>query len=124
MISGNRWGGIDVRRGGEPRITRNLICNGLADGIVIGTKGKGTIEANCIRGMYNTNWLYRIMDRQNILAKGDSQKLGGGGDTLIWPTTRRAAQIWTKIERGASIFGQHSEKNSMYLINIFKCPKY
>lgn len=50
MISGNRWGGIDIRRGGDPRIIRNLICNGLADGIVVGVKGKASIEGNCIRG--------------------------------------------------------------------------
>ena len=50
LISGNRWGGIDVRRGADPRVTRNLICNGLADGIVVGTKGCGTIDANIVRG--------------------------------------------------------------------------
>ena len=50
LISGNRWGGIDIRHTGDPRVTCNLICNGLSDGIVVGSKGLGTIEANVIRG--------------------------------------------------------------------------
>ena len=50
LISGNRWGGIDIRHCGDPRVTCNLICNGMSDGIVVGSKGLGTIEANVIRG--------------------------------------------------------------------------
>jgi len=52
LISRNRWGGIDIRHNGDPRITQNLICNGFADGIVIGQRGKGTIEGNTIKGEY------------------------------------------------------------------------
>ena len=50
LISRNRWGGVDIRHGGDPCITNNLICNGLADGVVIGHRGKGTIEGNTMKG--------------------------------------------------------------------------
>ena len=31
-------------------MSRNLVCNGLADGVVIGQKGRGVIEGNTIKG--------------------------------------------------------------------------
>ncbi|KAK3087311.1 hypothetical protein FSP39_004517 [Pinctada imbricata] len=49
-IMGNHWGGVDIRHAGDPVITKNIICNGLSDGIVIGEKGKGSIENNVISG--------------------------------------------------------------------------
>ena len=52
LISANRWGGIDIRRGSDPRVSHNYVCNGLADGVVIGQKGRGTIEANTIKGTW------------------------------------------------------------------------
>nr|KAG5697635.1 hypothetical protein BaRGS_011184 [Batillaria attramentaria] len=49
-ISGNQWGGVDIRRGSCPMVCRNTITNGLGDGIVIGDQGQGTIENNVISG--------------------------------------------------------------------------
>jgi hypothetical protein len=34
----------------DPVIAQNVICNGLSDGVVIGEKGKGSIENNVISG--------------------------------------------------------------------------
>lgn len=50
VISENHWGGVDIRHGGDPVIVQNIICNGLSDGVVIGEKGKGSIENNVISG--------------------------------------------------------------------------
>jgi F-box protein 10 len=50
IVSENQWGGIDIRHGGDPVIAQNVICNGLSDGVVIGEKGKGSIENNVISG--------------------------------------------------------------------------
>ena len=49
-ISGNHWGGVDIRRGSCPVVCQNTIANGLGDGIVIGDQGQGTIENNVISG--------------------------------------------------------------------------
>ena len=50
VITGNQWGGIDIRHGGDPVIQSNTVCNGVSDGIVIGEQGKGTVENNIITG--------------------------------------------------------------------------
>lgn len=50
VITGNQWGGVDIRKGGDPVICQNVIANGLSDGIVIGEKGRGSIENNVISG--------------------------------------------------------------------------
>ena len=50
IITGNQWGGIDIRHGGDPIIHRNTVCNGISDGIVIGEGGRGTIDNNTITG--------------------------------------------------------------------------
>ena len=50
IIRENQWGGVDIRHGGDPVITQNVICNGMSDGIVIGEKGRGSIENNIITG--------------------------------------------------------------------------
>ena len=49
-ITGNQWGGIDIRRGGDPVIYHNTVCNGISDGIVIGEEGRGSVENNIITG--------------------------------------------------------------------------
>ena len=49
-ITGNQWGGIDIRHGGDPVIYHNTVCNGISDGIVIGEEGRGSIENNIITG--------------------------------------------------------------------------
>lgn len=50
IIRENQWGGVDIRHGGDPVVTQNIICNGMSDGIVIGEKGRGSIENNIITG--------------------------------------------------------------------------
>ena len=49
-ITGNQWGGIDIRHGGDPMIHHNTVCNGVSDGVVIGEGGKGSIQQNIITG--------------------------------------------------------------------------
>ncbi|KAG8454971.1 hypothetical protein GDO86_001260 [Hymenochirus boettgeri] len=57
IVSGNHifqglalWGGVDIRRGGDPVLRSNLICCGYSDGVVVGERGKGLIEGNTIYG--------------------------------------------------------------------------
>ena len=52
IVSENQWGGIDIRHGGDPVIAQNIICNGMSDGVVIGERGRGSIENNVISGNY------------------------------------------------------------------------
>jgi len=51
VITGTEWAGIDVRHGGNPVISHNVIKNGQSDGIVIGEKGKSVILDNTIEGL-------------------------------------------------------------------------
>ena len=44
------WAGIDVRHGGNPVISHNVVKNGMSDGIVVGKKGKSVILDNTIEG--------------------------------------------------------------------------
>ncbi|OCT59279.1 hypothetical protein XELAEV_18001231mg [Xenopus laevis] len=46
VIRENQWGGVDIRRGGDPVLCCNLICCGYSDG----ERGKGLIEGNTIYG--------------------------------------------------------------------------
>lgn len=55
IIRENQWGGVDIRHGGDPVIAQNIICNGMSDGIVIGDKGRGSIENNIITGLSQVN---------------------------------------------------------------------
>lgn len=50
VIRENQWGGVDIRRGGDPVLRSNLICCGYSDGVVVGERGKGLIEGNTIYG--------------------------------------------------------------------------
>lgn len=50
VITGNQWGGIDIRHGGDPIIHHNTVCNGISDGIVIGEGGQGSVQNNVITG--------------------------------------------------------------------------
>lgn len=50
VIRENKWGGVDIRRGGIPVLRSNLICLGYSDGVVVGDEGKGLIEGNTIYG--------------------------------------------------------------------------
>lgn len=46
MIKENQWGGVDIRRGGDPILKNNYICYGYSDGVVVGERGRGLIEGN------------------------------------------------------------------------------
>lgn len=46
VIKENQWGGIDIRRGGDPILKNNYICYGFSDGVVVGERGRGLIEGN------------------------------------------------------------------------------
>lgn len=52
IIRENQWGGVDIRYGGDLVVIQNIICNGMFDGIVIGEKGRGSIENNIIIGWF------------------------------------------------------------------------
>lgn len=60
MISGNMWAGVYIRYGGDPFVQNNVICNGVADGVVVGEKGRGTISKNTITGKFNLNYSSRL----------------------------------------------------------------
>ncbi len=44
------WAGIDIRNGGDPVVSHNVIRKGQADGIVIGEGGKSILYDNDIQG--------------------------------------------------------------------------
>lgn len=46
VIRENQWGGVDIRRGGDPVLKNNYICYGYSDGVVVGERGRGLIEGN------------------------------------------------------------------------------
>lgn len=46
VIRENQWGGVDIRRGGDPILKNNFICYGYSDGVVVGERGRGLIEGN------------------------------------------------------------------------------
>lgn len=46
VIKENQWGGVDIRRGGDPILRNNFICHGYSDGVVVGERGRGLIEGN------------------------------------------------------------------------------
>lgn len=46
VIRENQWGGVDIRRGGDPILKNNYICYGYSDGVVVGERGRGVIEGN------------------------------------------------------------------------------
>lgn len=46
LIRENQWGGVDIRRGGDPVLKNNFICYGYSDGVVVGERGRGLIEGN------------------------------------------------------------------------------
>lgn len=46
VIKENQWGGVDIRRGGDPILKNNYICYGYSDGVVVGERGRGLIEGN------------------------------------------------------------------------------
>ncbi|MEQ2306355.1 hypothetical protein AMECASPLE_007370 [Ameca splendens] len=46
VIRENQWGGVDIRRGGDPILRNNYICYGYSDGVVVGERGRGLIEGN------------------------------------------------------------------------------
>lgn len=46
VIKENQWGGVDIRRGGDPILRNNFICYGYSDGVVVGERGRGLIEGN------------------------------------------------------------------------------
>lgn len=52
MIRENQWGGVDIRRGGDPILRNNYICYGYSDGVVVGERGRGLIEGNQVFCMY------------------------------------------------------------------------
>lgn len=51
MIRENQWGGVDIRRGGDPVLKNNFICYGYSDGVVVGERGRGLIEGNHVYGV-------------------------------------------------------------------------
>lgn len=52
VIRENQWGGVDIRRGGDPILRNNYICYGYSDGVVVGERGRGLIEGNHVYCMY------------------------------------------------------------------------
>lgn len=52
VIRGNQWGGVDIRHGGDPVVSGNTISHGIGDGIVIGERGRGSLENNLISGKF------------------------------------------------------------------------
>lgn len=46
IVRENQWGGVDIRRGGDPILKNNFICYGYSDGVVVGERGRGLIEGN------------------------------------------------------------------------------
>lgn len=46
VVRENQWGGVDIRRGGDPILKNNFICYGYSDGVVVGERGRGLIEGN------------------------------------------------------------------------------
>ena len=70
-VANNRWAGIDVGRGSEPLVCRNLICNGGSNGVTIGRKARAWLEANTIKGtgymfLYRNARTLALIDHRSI----------------------------------------------------------
>ena len=71
------WAGIDVRHGGNPVISHNIIKNGQSDGIVIGDQGKSVIFDNTIEGMLIFLFLFSQL-AQDIVQRPSNVIFGHG----------------------------------------------
>lgn len=64
VIRENQWGGVDIRRGGDPILRNNYICYGYSDGVVVGERGRGLIEGNHVYCMNLLSHIGSIKHRE------------------------------------------------------------
>ena len=120
MIRENQWGGVDIRRGGDPILKNNYICYGYSDGVGVGERGRGLIEGNHVYCMSDNIGVSR--GRLYITFLTSNSFTYVSCSLLLIHLGNKGCGVWVMSSSLPQLLGNYIIHNCMYGLAVF-CRK-
>lgn len=120
MIRENQWGGVDIRRGGDPILKNNYICYGYSDGVVVGERGRGLIEGNHVYCMSDNIRIFRVHFYITFLILNSVAHVSHS--SLLVSLGNKGCGVWVMSSSLPQLLGNYIIHNCMYGLAVF-CRK-